>query len=313
VHAGNRVLRVCTWASAVTAAGATAGPASDSTCFPGNPANQDDNAITGFAWRLPDDPGCARSARAHVRQALAGLRLPEKLVEDAELAVSELAVNAWQHALDAKPLPEAAGPYAALPELWLYRRGMQPGAELVCGVFDTRRDAWPRPRPDSLRLLPDDDELADPLLDAILADDPESGRGLRIIQAISHATGCHRTRSRLNSFPVPGKVAWFTMKIPASSPAACPPPAELTPVQAAHTLSALLSARGIPGISHHHGTRTQSVVSIAAGLTVRCRDGIFQWLADSVEQRAFFDLTDTVEDIIRLHENLASARLQAGG
>jgi hypothetical protein len=313
VHAGNQALRVCTRASAVTAAGVTAGPASDFTWFPGNPADQDDNATAGFAWRLPDDPSCAGSARAYVRQALAGLRLPEELIDDAELAVSELAVNAWQHALDSKPLPEGAGPCAALPELWLYRRGTTEGAELVCGVFDTRRDAWPRLRPDSLRLLPDAGELADPLLDSILADDPESGRGLGIVQAVSQATGCHRTRSRLNGLPVPGKVAWFTMKIPASSPAARLPPAELTPVQAAHTLSALLSARGIPGISHHHGTQTQSVVSIAAGLTVRCRDGIFRWLADGVQQRAFFDLADTVEDIIRLHENLASAGLRTGG
>lgn len=308
MHAGNRALRV----SARTSAVAAAGPASDSSWFSGDPADQGDNAAAGFAWRLPDDPGCAMSARAYVRQTLAGLQLPKKLIDDAELAVSELATNAWKHALDAKPLPEGPGPCAALPELWLYRRGTQPRAELVCGVFDARRDAWPRPRPDSLRLLPDDDELADPLLDVILSDEPENGRGLRLVQAISHDMGCHRTRSRLNGLPVPGKIAWFTMKIPASSPAACPP-AELTPVQAAHTLSALLSARGIPGISHHHGTRTQSVVSIAVGLTVRCRDGIFQWLANGVEQHAFFDLTDTVEDIIRLHENMVSAGLRTGG
>ena len=309
MHAGNRALHV----SARTSAVAAAGPASDSSRFSGDPADQGDNATAGFAWRLPDDPGCAKSARVYVRQALAGLQLPERLIEDAELAVSELAANAWQHALDAKPLPEGTGPCAALPELWLYRRGAPLGAELVCGVFDTRRDAWPQPRQNSLRLLPDDDELADPQLDAILAGNPGNGHGLGIIQAISHATGCHRTRSRLNGLPVPGKVTWFTMKIPVSSPAACPPPAELTPVQAAHTLSVLLSVRGIPGISHHHGTRTQSVVSIAAGLTVRCRDGIFQWLADGVEQRAFFDLADTVENIIRLHENLASAGLWTGG
>jgi hypothetical protein len=309
VHAENQALRVCTRASAVT----TAGPDSDSTWFPGNSADQDGGAAPGFAWRLPDDPGCARSARAYVRQALAGLRLPKKLIEDAELAVSELAANAWQHALDSKPLLEGTGPCAALPELWLYRRGTPLDAELVCGIFDTRRDAWPQPRQNLLRLLPDDSELADPQLDAILAGNPGNGHGLGIIQAISRATGCHRTRSRLNGLPVPGKVTWFTMKIPASSPAACPPPAELTPVQAAHTLSALLSARGIPGISHHHGTRTQSVVSIAVGLTVRCRDGIFQWLAGGVEQRAFFDLADTVEDIIRLHENLVSAGLRTGG
>jgi len=244
-----------------------------------------------------------------VRQALAGLRLPQGLMDDAELAVSELAANAWQHALDGRPLPEAARASAALPELWLYRRGGPSGAELVCGVFDTRRDAWPQPRDNSLKLLPD----GDPLLDAVLADDPGSGRGLSIVRAISHATGCHQTRSRLSDPAVPGKVAWFTMEIPATSPAAQPPPADFTPAQAAHALSALLAARGIPGISHHHRTQAQSVVSTAAGLTVRCRDGIFQWPADGTGQRAYFDLADALEEIIRVHENLACARQQTSG
>jgi hypothetical protein len=246
-----------------------------------------------------------------VRQALAGLRMPRELMDDAELAVSELAANAWQHALDAGPLPGAAGTGPALPELWLYRRGGPPGAEFVCGVFDTRRDAWPQPRHNLLRLLPDGEELADPLLDAALADDLGSGHGLSIITAVSHATGCHRTRSRLSDPAVPGKVAWFTMEIPASSPAAQPPPVDFTSAQAAHALSALLAARGIPGISHHHGTQAQSVVFTAAGLTVQCRDGIFQWPADGTGQRAYFDLADAVEDIIRLHEDLTCARQQA--
>jgi hypothetical protein len=246
-----------------------------------------------------------------VRQTLAGLLLPEELISDAELAVSELAANAWQHALEGRPLPVSARQCAALPELWLYRRGTGAGTEVVCGIFDTRRDVWPQPRRDLLRLLPDDGELADAVIDEIIADHPGSGHGLGIVRAISHDTGCHRTRSRLNSLPVPGKVTWFTMKIPASLPAAQPPPADLTPAQAAHTLSTLLTARGIPGISRPDGSGSQSVVSIAAGLTVRCRDGIFQWLADGwladgVRQRAFFDLAGTVEDIICLHEDLVS-------
>lgn len=299
MHAGNRALLVGNRTPAVIAASA------DSALGNGDPLGQDDDQAAGAAWRLPDDPTCSRRARAHLREALEGLRLPDKLVDDAELAVSELAANAWQHALDAKPLPVGPGPCAALPELWLYRRGTPLNAELVCGIFDTRRDAWPQPQQDSLQLLPDDDELADPLLDAFLADDPGNGRGLGIVQALSHDTGCHWTRSRLNSLPVPGKLTWFTMRIPVGSPAARPPRTDLTPVQAACALSALLTARGIPVISHHHATRAQSVVSIAAGLTVRCRDGIFQWLADGLRQRAFFDLADTLEDIIRIHENLA--------
>lgn len=307
MHAGNQPLRVCNPTSLViTASAADSDP---DAAWP-RPAGQDGGSAAGFSWRLPGDPSCARSARTYVRQATAGLRLPNELTDDAELAVSELATNAWMHALGARPLTEGAGTCAALPELWLYRRGGPLGAELVCGVFDSRHDAWPQARQNSLRLLPDDNELADRLLDAILADDPGSGRGLSIVRAVSRDTGCHRTRSRLIDPAIPGKVAWFTIEIPASSPAAQPPPADFTPAQAAHALSALLAARGIPGISHHHRTQAQSVVSMAAGLTVQCRDGIFQWLADGTGQRAFFDLTDALEDLIRLHEDLAWARQQ---
>ena len=306
MHTGNQSLPVCALTSPVITESSSADPAPDAAWPPH--ADQDGGAAAGYTWRLPGDRGCARSARAYVRQALADLQMPRELMDDAELAVSELAANAWQHALDARPLPGAG---AALPELWLYRRGGPPGAEFVCGVFDTRRDAWPQPRHNLLRLLPDGDELADPLLDAALADDLGSGHGLSIITAVSHATGCHRTRSRLSDPAVLGKVAWFTMEIPASSPAAQPPPADFTPAQAAHALSALLAARGIPGISHHHGSQAQSVVFTAAGLTVQCRDGIFQWPADGTGQRAYFDLADALEDIIRLHEDLTCARQQA--
>jgi hypothetical protein len=231
--------------------------------------------------------------------------VPGPLADNATIAVSELATNAWQHALDGKPLSEAAETGVVAPELWVYLRGRPPGAELVCGVFDARRDAWPRTRTSLFRLLPDDTELAGSLIDGILADNAGSGHGLSIVAALSDATGWHRTRSRLNAYPVPGKVTWFTMKIPRDSVALRPPQVQPTPAQAAHTLTALLTARGIPGISHHHGTRTQSAVSIEAGVTIRCRDGAFLWLADAgVERRVYFDLAGTVEDIIRLHEDM---------
>ncbi len=306
MHAGDQALRARARTAPVTTAGAAAAdPAWDAVWS--LPGGRDGAGAAGFSWRLPGDPGCARSARTHVRQALGGLRLAQRLIDDTELAVSELAANAWRHAVSAGPQAGTAGPGPALPELWLYRRGGPLRAELVCGIFDTRRDAWPQPRQNSLRLLSGGDELADPLLDEALGDDPGSGRGLSIVSAVSHATGWHRTRSRLSSPVIPGKVVWFTMEIPAGSPAAQPPPADFTPAQAARALSALLAARGIAGISHHHDGRAQSVVSMAAGITVRCRDGAFRWPADGTRQRAYFDLTDAVEDIIRLHEDLACA------
>jgi len=314
VPAGNQAPPACARRSAVSTAGEPAASAVTAAWVPGQPAGPgEDGPAAGASWRLPADASCASTARAHLRQALADLQLPGTLIDDAAVAVSELATNAWLHALDAKPVPGAAGACAVPLELWVYRRGRPPGAELVCGVFDARRDAWPRTRPNSFKLLPDDKELAGPLLDAILADNPGSGHGLGIVAGLSDVTGCHRTRSRLSAHSVPGKVAWFTMKIPSSSPAAQPPPVHLTPVQAARTLAALLTARGIPGITHHHGTRTQSMVSIQAGFTVQCRDGTFQWLADGGGQRAYSDLTDTLENIIRIHEDIASAGRPVSG
>jgi hypothetical protein len=264
---------------------------------------------------LPADATCASAARAHVRRILADLRLPAELIDDASVAVSELATNAWRHALDGGALPGRAGACAVPPELWVYRRGTAPGAELVCGVFDARRDAWPQPRPNPLQLLRDDEaELADSLLDAVLENGTGTGHGLSIVAALSAAAGCHRTRSRFGDQPVPGKVAWFTMNIPDSSPAAQPPPASLTPAQAARKLKALLTARGIAGLSHHHATPAQSAVSIHAGLTVRCRDETFQWAAGGdVERRAYSDLADVLEDIIRLHEDTPRAGSQMSG
>lgn len=302
--AGDQALSVSARQSAVTTA---SGHAAAAAQVPGLPSQRDglgDGMLTGgLSWRLPDDASCAGTARAHIRQALADLQMPGELVHDAALAVSELATNAWLHALEAKPLSAAARPGAAAPELWVYRRGAPPDAELVCGVFDTRRDAWPQARPDSFALLAEDTQLADPQLDAILASSAGNGHGLGIVAALSGTAGWHRTRSRSGAHQ-PGKVIWFTVRIPDSSVAAQPPPVRLTPAQAARTLTALLTARGIPGTGHHQDT-TQSAVSITASLTVRCQDGAFQWRSrGSLERRAYFDLADTVEHLIRLHEEM---------
>jgi hypothetical protein len=304
VPAGNQGLSVSAGQSAVTAADGHVAAAAQVPELPSQRDGLSDGMFTGgLSWRLPDDASCAGTARAHIRQALADLQMPGELIYDAAVAVSELATNAWLHALDARPLAAAARPGAVAPELWVYRRGAPPDAELVCGVFDTRRDAWPQARPDSSAPLAEDTQLPDPQLDAILADNAGNGHGLSIVAALSRSTGWHRTRSRSRAHP-PGKVIWFTMRIPDSSAAAQPPPVRLTPAQAARTLTALLTARGIAGIGHHHDT-TQSAVCIAAALTVRCQDGAFQWQSrGSLERRAYSDLADTVENLIRLHEEM---------
>jgi hypothetical protein len=301
VPAGDRGLSVSARQSAVTAAGGRAVPVL------GLPSQRDslgDGLFTGgLAWPLPDDASCAGAARARIRHALADLQMPAELIHDTAVAVSELATNAWLHALDAQPLSAAARPGAVAPELWVYRRGAPPDAELVCGVFDARRDVWPQARPDSSALPAEDTQLADPQLDAILADNAGNGHGLGIVAALSRATGWHWTRSRSGAHP-PGKVVWFTVRIPDSSAAAQPPPARLTPAQAARMLAALLAARGMQRIGHQHDT-TQSAVSITASLTVWCQDGAFRWQSrGSLERRAYFDLADTAENVVRLHEEM---------
>jgi hypothetical protein len=93
------------------------------------------------------------------------------------------------------------------------------------------------------------------------------------------------------------------MRIPDGSAAARPPSVRLTPDQAAHTLTALLTARGIPEPAHRHDP-AQSAVSVTASLTVWCDEGAFQWKSrDGLERRAYADLADTVEAVVRLHED----------
>ncbi|MGH3247565.1 MAG: hypothetical protein ACRDOI_15350, partial [Trebonia sp.] len=83
VHAGNRALCVCNPTFPVIAASAAdSGP---DAAWP-LPAGPECGAAAGFSWRLPGDASCAKSARTYVRQAIAGLRLPEELIDDVALA-----------------------------------------------------------------------------------------------------------------------------------------------------------------------------------------------------------------------------------
>lgn len=273
-------------------------------------SQRDGLPAAGLSWRLPGNASCARTARAHIRQVLADMQMPGEVIDDAAVAVSELATNAWLHALDARPPATTEGSGAAAPELWVYRRGEPPDAEVVCGVFDTRRDVWPRARQERSALLAEDTPLADPQLDALLAGQAGSGHGLGIVAALSGTTGWHLTRSRSGDRPVPGKVIWFTMPI-LDGPAGRPPPVRLAPDQAARTLTVLLTARGIPEPARRHDTE-HPAVSVMAGLTIWCHDGAFQWKSrDGLERRSYSDLADTVEAVVRLHEELAHARTSA--
>lgn len=122
---------------------------------------------------------------------MCSLGLPDELVEDGELAVSEISTNAFLHAAPNGSDAVAGG------ELWIWCRTL-PRPQLVISVYDTDRAAMPR------------------LGTADLLD--QSGKGLAIVEALATAWGAHLTRSRLGPTPQPGKRVWFSVALPGPSP-----------------------------------------------------------------------------------------------
>lgn len=239
-------------------------------------------------WALPANNTCAGVARKLLRQALERMGLPDDQIYDATLAVNELAANVYRHVLTrthAVPGPAAAG----APELWLYRRGQNEDIQLVCKVFDPQREPQSR--------IPTQVTPAHEL--------QEHGRGLTIVQNLAAGWGCHLTRSRLGGrWSIPGKAVWFAMPLPARS--ARPTPSRLTPAQAAHTLQSMLTARGIPGITRSDEWGRSTLV-IRNTLKVHCQNATFTWTTNGFAAHyPFGDITETAEQLVRLHEENAS-------
>jgi hypothetical protein len=224
-------------------------------------------------WALPHTRECAETARARLRDTLSEL-LPEHLDDCLEMA-GELATNAWLHGLGGKDLDDRYAPAAGRSELAVYRRGQAPGAELVVTVFD--------PKPD---------------VDAIVP-----GSGLDRVGGLANGRhGFYRTRSRLGAHAVPGKAAWFAVPLPPSSLIAQPPQVSLSPAQAVQALRSRLEARGL-GLMYHNDIGGQSVLSLRH-LTVWCRAQTFEWGApDNAIRHPFFDLTEAVEQVVRINED----------
>ncbi|HEY9525150.1 MAG TPA: ATP-binding protein [Thermopolyspora sp.] len=241
-----------------------------------------------LAWALPGDGTCALAARRLTTQALRAMRLPDDLVDDAVLAVGELAANVYRHVLGApgdRPRRDIA------TELWLYRRLGGPHGQIVCKVFDAQRQ-WSHHRG------PRSDDTGDDL--------QESGRGLLLVEAISSEWGRHPTRSRVG-WSIPGKAVWFALPLPPAL-AIAHPAADLSPANAAHRLRSALHDRGITNVIHRD-TGDQSVLSVRHGLTVWCRGEHFTWTIDGDRtSRPFDDLTDVAEQLVRLHEEMADHR-----
>jgi hypothetical protein len=204
---------------------------------------------------------------------MTSLGLPRGLVEDGELAVSELATNAHQHADRASP----AGPVVA-PELRVWARS-RPRPQLVVSVFDADRAALPRIG--SAGLLEED------------------GKGLGIVSAVSAAWGTHPSRCRLGNWLVAGKATWFTLPLPEPWPGT---DQIIEPSVAAHGLVDLLSARGIDARCRSDD-KGISVVQ-ASGLNVWVRPRAFSWWDGAGEyvHHPLVDLHEVAEQVVRLHE-----------
>lgn len=219
-------------------------------------------------FQLPGDPSAASQARSLASATMRQLNFTPDPIEDAKLAVSELATNALTHASS-----------TTRPELWIWARN-HPSLELVISVFDAHRDTWPTIR---------NTDLLD-----------EHGKGLAIVTALSTGTGTHLTRSRLTA--ATGKRVWFTLPLPAPWPS---PDHAIAPISAANRLSEALRARGVSTACRSDDSGLS--VLTAGTLNVWVEPKAFSWRnGRDYTRRPLLDLQETAEHIISHHETHAS-------
>ncbi|MFG2249055.1 ATP-binding protein [Spirillospora sp. NPDC048823] len=233
-----------------------------------------DIALGGMcAWRLPTDASCASVARSLLGLAMTTLGLDRDKVDDATLAVSELATNALHHGLNAGPETPTAP-----PELWLWARAT-PTPQLVLTVFDACRSSWPDTTP---RGLLDD-----------------HGRGIGIVAMLAEAWGAHPTRS-ICTQGVPGKAVWSAFALPGPWPNAR---TTAPPMLAARHLVTMLTARGVTNVTHRHG-KGVSLVTIPLGgneeRNIWIESGHLSYTTPTGtrHRRPMIDLHDTTETLI---------------
>lgn len=217
------------------------------------------------AFQLPKDPTCASRARSLLATTMRELGFATEPIEDAELAVSELATNTHLH----------TSPAGHNPELWIWAR-THPTPELVVSVYDAHRQAWPSFH---------NGDLLD-----------EHGKGLSIVTALSQATGTHPTRARLTT--ASGKCVWFTLALPTPWPDAH---RVIPPAWAAECLSRTLRIRGIP-VTLRSDNRGISVLTVAA-LNIWVEPKAFSWKdGHGYTRQPLIDLQETAERIVNCHE-----------
>lgn len=211
----------------------------------------DDLRRGGFpAWPLPLDAAGAGVARSLVKTMFGVLGMPSQATYDVAVAISELATNAYVHALGG----DAADPGTACrPELWAYLRwGTRP--EVVLKVFDTALWRGPfaygptRPPPES-----------------------EGGRGLEVVHALTAEYGGHwgmqRTRARLGARAALGKAVFLTLPIPPGCPAALLRPLPSTPQEVVRRVYGLVTSRGLGRVQATAG-HGMAVICLRAGVHV---------------------------------------------
>lgn len=216
---------------------------------------------------LPSDRTCASVARSALSMAMTQLALPEELISDGTVAVSELATNALLH---------AGGTDA---ELWIWLRA-DPAPTLVVTVFDAGSGPLPRP-------LPDD----------VLS---ENGRGLAIVAALTATAGAHRSRSRLRAVHVGGKATWFTLPLPDGYPLATP---IQSPLRAARLLLFELYTRGL--LAHHAGDTGGSSLVVVDDLRIEISRTHLTWrdTNGTTVAHQLPDLQDSLEAVVSHFES----------
>lgn len=214
---------------------------------------------------LPRERTCASRARSMLAATMKQLRFADDTIDDARIAVSELATNAVTHARTDAP-----------PELWAWARS-RPAPQLVVSIFD----AHPESRP-----MPSGADLLD-----------EHGKGLAIVAALAASTGTHRTRSRTGKV-VSGKSVWFAVPLPMSWPAA----ALVHPAVAAARLREALTDRGIT-TAHRSDDRGITVISVGR-LNVWVQPKAFAWCDGHGHVRLpLSDLQEATERIVNCLES----------
>ena len=279
-------------------------------------------------WPLPADATCAAVARQVFRDAAEETGLEPELLDDCILMASELAANTL-HAravagtggggdqlvsvsqdmggelvTSTSPPPRPS----ALPEIWLYLRGLGIRRELVCKVFDScrgwRHGSVPSASPVSAQAV--------------------AGRGLQIVHELSRGRwGHHPTRGRLGARHG-GKAVWFAVPAPlaharlvdvtglraytlSADVSAARANARLSARQAAMKLEAMLTDRGLADHLVRADTPAcdTSVLSVCRDLTVSCRGGeVSLTTPESSERWNYTDLVEAAELTVQRYEEL---------